>query len=55
MIVRRTGFCGCLPAKRMTSYAMPAITGRSAMRETISQNHPGWPTNAKTKMAITIT
>src|SRR5215204_5554879 len=45
----------CLPAKRITSYARPAITGSSRMRLAISQGHEGWPMKAKTKIAITIT
>ena len=34
---------------------MPAITGRSRIREAISQYQTGWPKKAKTKIAITIT
>ena len=45
----------CLPAKRISSYAIPAITGSSRMRVAISQYHAGRPKNAKTKIAITIT
>ena len=45
----------CFPAKRISSYARPAITGSSRMRLTISQYQDGRPTKAKTKIAITIT
>ena len=45
----------CWPAKRMSSYASPAISGSMTMRLAISQYHAGWPKNAKTKIAITIT
>ena len=45
----------CLPAKRISSYASPAITGSSRIRVAISQYQAGRPKNAKTKTAITIT
>src|SRR5207244_4259417 len=41
-----TRFSACLPAKRISSYAMPAITGSSAIRVTISQYHAGRPKSA---------
>ena len=53
--VIRTPLSWCLPAKRISSYAIPAITGRSRIRLMISQYQAGCPTNAKTKMPITIT
>src|SRR5215471_18072811 len=39
----------------MTSYARPAMTGRRRMRLRISQWSGGLPTNANTKIAITMT
>src|SRR5581483_310334 len=48
-------FSLCFPANRMSSYAIPAITGSSAMRETISQYQAGRPKSAKTNTPITIT
>jgi hypothetical protein len=50
-----TRLCWCFPAKRISSYARPAITGRKRIRVAISQYHVGRPKNAKTKIAITIT
>jgi hypothetical protein len=44
-----------LAGERISSYARPAITGRSAIREMIRIHQSGRPTNAKTKIAITIT
>jgi hypothetical protein len=44
-----------LPAKRISSYAIPAITGRSRIRVAISQYHVGRPKKANTNTAITIT
>ena len=48
-------FFAFLPAKRISSYAIPAMTGSSRIRDAISQYHSGRPRNAKTKIAITIT
>ena len=45
----------CLPAKRISSYASPAISGRSRTRVAISQYQAGRPKNANTNTAITIT
>ena len=45
----------CFPANRISSYAIPAITGSSRIRVAISQYQTGRPKNANTKTAITIT
>ena len=44
--VIRMRLSACLPAKRISSYAIPAITGRRTMRLTISQYQTGRPSSA---------
>ena len=54
--VIRTRLSECLPAKRISSYAMPGDHGQQqdpAQRSASTTS--GWPKNAKTKIAITIT